>query len=60
MTVFGRMMLIPYFMAYLIHYFYHLKTNCDRKKNFRIGSIVYPKKHLLKKEKNVFLYMYIT
>ena len=30
-------MLIPYFTGYLIHYFFNLKTKCDRKTDFRIG-----------------------
>ena len=33
-------MLIPYLTAFLIHYFYNLKTKCDRKKQtseIRIG-----------------------
>ena len=29
--IFGRVMLIPYFMAYLLHYFYNLKAKCDDK-----------------------------
>ena len=38
MSVFGRVMLIPYFMAYLLHYFYDVKTGGDRKKtDFRFG-----------------------
>ena len=32
MSVSGWVMLIPYFMAYLLHYFYNLKTECDRQK----------------------------
>ena len=27
--------LIPYFMAYLNHYFYNLKNKCDRKKGLQ-------------------------
>ena len=32
MSVFGLVMLIPYFTAYLIHYYYILKTKYDCQK----------------------------
>ena len=32
MSIFGRVMLIQYFMAYLIRYFYNLKTKCNRQR----------------------------
>ena len=38
-SLFGGVMLVPYFMAYLLHNFYDLKTKCDRKKNNCIFEI---------------------
>ena len=53
MSVLGRVMVIPYFTAYLIHYFYNLKTKCDQKKNHNM--ILHPKKLI---EKKIVLYVH--
>ena len=54
MIVLGRVMLIPCFTAYLIHYliiyFYNLKTKCDRKKRTSVLDCI-PQKYILKKKK---------
>ena len=39
-------MLIPYFMVYLLHYFYSLKTKCERQN---------PIENLESTQKNVYL-----
>ena len=54
MIVLGRVMLIPYFTAYLIYYFYNLKAKCDLKNDLQ-NQIAYPQKHILKEEKQTFL-----
>ena len=33
--------LIPYFPAYLIHYFYNSKTRCDRQKQIALLKLTY-------------------
>ena len=59
MNVLGWAMLIPYFTAYLIHYFYNLKTiSATEKKDFRIGLNT-PKKHIAIKKKKCFFYIYM-
>ena len=48
MSVFGRLMLILYFMAYLLHYLYTLKTKCGRQKTKSIFEIRVKKIRLIK------------
>ena len=42
MSVLGRVMLIPYFTPYLIHYFYNLKSKCEEKYGLQ-NLFVHPK-----------------
>ena len=49
MSLLGRVMLIPYFTAYLIHYSYNLKTKCDKKSGHQNRFLVHKKVYIEKK-----------